>query len=381
MASDVQPPAGSRTDRSGDPPAGSPLPGVTPALPAIAPPRKAGRFTVLRSEIPPWQSSTLAALCVMLCGVLWWALTAGETVEQRVLAPGVLPSPTETFADLPRLWFEDALTRNILVSLRRVVLGFALAAVVGVPLGVLCGCFRRMNAFFAPLTIVGRNIPVAAVIPLTFSLFGIGEFQKVMFIFIACVAFVIIDSATAVADVSSRYVDTAYTLGARRRQIILKVLLPLSMPSIFNSLRLLFGLAFGYIMLAELVKFGNESGGLGDIINIAQRRGLRSYILLVLMIIPLVALAIDRMLYWVQRQLFPYQYGSDGLLHAALRTVLRGWEDCVAMVWHPRDAAALRGWSAGRGAAPGVGGVSPAAAAENKGGAAAPDAPASPEES
>ena len=100
----------------------------------------------------------------------------------------------------------------------------------------------------------GRNIPVAAVIPLTFSLFGIGELQKIMFIFIACVAFIVMDTATAIADVSDRYVDTAYTLGASRRQIVMKVLVPLAMPSIFNSLRLLFGLAFGYIMLAEVIQ-------------------------------------------------------------------------------------------------------------------------------
>ena len=56
----------------------------------------------------------------------------------------------------------------------------------------------------------------------------------------------------------------------------MKVLVPLAMPSVFNSLRLLFGLAFGYIMLAEVVKFGGESGGLGDIINTSQRRGLAS---------------------------------------------------------------------------------------------------------
>ena len=63
------------------------------------------------------------------------------------------------------------------------------------------------------------------------SLFGIGEFQKVMFIFVACVAFVVMDAATAVADVSDRYIDTACTLGANRRQIVVKVLVPLAMPA------------------------------------------------------------------------------------------------------------------------------------------------------
>ena len=291
----------------------------------------------MRAEVPFWQSLLLGALCLTLCLGLWWGLTRGDVAEERLLGPTVLPSPAETFADFPGLWFDHALTRNTLVSLQRVVLGFGLAALVGIPAGVLCGCFRRVNAFFAPLMIGGRNIPVAAVIPLTFSLFGINEFQKIMFIFIACVAFVIMDTATAVADVSDRYIDTAYTLGATHRQIVMKVLVPLAMPSIFNSLRLLFGLAFGYIMLAEVIQTGGR-GGLGSIINMAQKRSQPTYILLVLMLIPLVALAIDRLLFWVQRQLFPYQYGGDGLLHEGVRATMRAWEDFWALFFRPVDA-------------------------------------------
>ena len=177
-------------------------------------------------------------------------------------------------------------------------------------------------------------------IPLTLSLFGIGEFQKIMFIFIACVAFIVMDSATAIRDVSSRYIDTAYTLGASRWQIILKVLVPLAMPNIFNSLRLLFGLAFGYIMLAEVIQT-SDSGGLGSIINFAQSRGgHRTYILLVLMLIPLVALAIDRLLFWTQRQLFPYQYGGPGWLHRALRMVFRAWESVKLLFLAPVEVEA-----------------------------------------
>lgn len=297
-------------------------------------------FTALRSEIPTWQAVLLGTICLGLCFTIWWGLTAGASSESRVLSPSILPSPPETFRNFPSLWFDRALTRNTWASLRRVVLGFGLATLVGVPVGVLCGCFRRVGAFFAPLTIVGRNIPIAALIPLTFSLFGIGEFQKAMFIFIAVSAFVISDTATAIGEVSSRYVDTAYTLGASRRQIIMKVLVPLAMPSVFNSLRLLFGLAFGYIMLAELVKFGGASGGLGDIINTSLRRGIQTDILLVLMIIPLIALAIDRFLFWVQQQLFPYYYGGNGLLHWLLVKTLRAWEDFGSLFFQPRSAPA-----------------------------------------
>jgi ABC-type nitrate/sulfonate/bicarbonate transport system permease component len=297
-------------------------------------PRRTWAVFTLRRDIPRWQALLLSLLCIACCFGIWHLLTLGEP-EERVLSPGVLPSLPETFASFHSLWFDRALTRNLFASLRRVCLGFGLAALVGVPLGVLCGCYPWLNAFFAPLTIFGRNIPVAALIPLTYSLFGIGEYQKVMFIFIACVAFVLFDTAGSVAAVDDRYIDTAYTLGASRRQIILKVLVPLALPSIFNSMRLLFGLAFGYIMLAELIKFGGSSGGLGDLINVSQHRGQQTHILLILLIIPIVALAIDRLLYWIECQLFPYQYGGAGVLHNLTRGVLHRWEDFRGLLFKP----------------------------------------------
>jgi len=294
--------------------------------------RYLANFLKIRNEISPWEALIFGLLCVLAVFGVWWLVTAGEPHE-RILSPLKLASPAETFATFDSLWFDRALTRNIFASLRRVTFGFGLAAVVGIPIGVLCGCFSRVNAFFTPLTIFGRNIPIAALIPLTFSLFGIEERQKVMFIFIACVAFIVTDTARAISDVGSEYMDTAYTLGAKRRQVILKVLFPLALPSIFNSLRLLFGLAFGYIMLAEVLKFGNEAGGLGDIIITSQHRGPKEHITLVLLIIPIVAFGIDRLLYLVQKQLFPYRYGGAGVLQRIVTFCLNRWEDLKGLFW------------------------------------------------
>jgi NitT/TauT family transport system permease protein len=294
----------------------------------------------LREQAPRWQFVLAGLLGIAVPLALWWYVTRGE-VEERIIPPGKgLSSPWETFHSFHRLWFERALTRNLLTTMRRLGLGFGLGAVVGVPIGILCGCFMRINAFFLPLTIFGRNIPVAALIPLTVSLFGIDELQKVMFIFIACVAFVIWDTARAIGEVREAYVDSALTLGAGRWQTILKVLVPLAMPSIFNSLRLLFGLAFGYIMLAEVINSG-DSGGLGNIINTSQRRGYQEDIILVLLIIPVVALVIDSLLLWFQRELFPYRYGGPGLLHKLVRAALHAWEDFKGLIWRPAVPAAF----------------------------------------
>lgn len=248
------------------------------------------------------------------------------------MGPNTLPSISETFATFKSLWFERALTRNAITTIKRVAFGFGLACVVGIPLGVLAGCFNRFAAFLSPLIVFGRNIPIAALIPLTFFFFDIGEMQKIMFIFIASVAFIVADSTQAIRDVGQRYIDTARTLGANTWQIIMKVLVPLAMPSIFNSLRVLFGLAFGYIMLAEVVKFGSEEGGLGHLIEMSQRQGPRAHIYLIILIIPIVAFSIDRVLFWMQKELFPHRYGGYGGLNRLLGFCIGLWDTAKCAV-------------------------------------------------
>jgi ABC-type nitrate/sulfonate/bicarbonate transport system permease component len=212
------------------------------------------------------------------------------------------------FRSFPVLLNERALLQSIAATLKRVLIGFGLAAAIGVPLGILAGSWRVIESAAAPIALFGRNLPVAALIPLTILWFGIDETQKVMFIFIACVPFVYADAVAAITSVPDRYVETAQTLGAKPLQIVMKVLVPLSLPDIYNGLRHLFGLAFGYIMLAELI---NAEHGLGYLLMASQRRGLSEHIILILMIIGLLAYGIDRVLFFFQRGLFPYREIED----------------------------------------------------------------------
>ena len=224
--------------------------------------------------------------------------------EDRLISPVILPSPAKCSRSFPSLLNERALLQSIAATLKRVLIGFGLAILVGVPLGIAAGSWRVVEASGAPLALLGRNLPVAALIPLTILWFGIDESQKVMFIFIACVPFVYSDAVRAIAGVHDRYVETAQTLGASPRQIVSKVLVALALPDIYDSLRHLFGMAFGYIMLAELI---NAEHGLGYLLMTSQRRGLSEHILLILLIIGLLAYGIDRLLFLFQRGLFPYR--------------------------------------------------------------------------
>ena len=258
---------------------------------------------------PPRMTSRLVGAGAM-AGILaiWWLATSGLGSEDRWISPVILPSPLEVFRSFPVLLNERGLIPSIAATLRRVLIGFGLAAAIGVPLGILAGSWRVVESAGAPLALFGRNLPVAALIPLTILWFGIDETQKVMFIFTACVPFVYADAVAAITGVPDRYVETAQTLGANPVQIVTKVLVPLALPGIYNSLRHLFGLAFGYIMLAELI---NAEHGLGYLLMASQRRGLSEHIILILIIIGLLAYGIDRLLYFFERGLFPHRVVED----------------------------------------------------------------------
>ncbi|MFC1661861.1 ABC transporter permease [Gemmatimonadota bacterium] len=277
------------------------------AAPEALPPRRRFLRLDVREPASPLLRKALGALGVGVVVLGWGLLTLGATPETRLVSPVLLPSPLEVIQAVPSLLERDLL-QSILATLQRVLFGFGLAVLMGIPLGILAGAWRVIDATSAPLAVFGRNIPIAALIPLTILWFGIDETQKVMFIFIACFPFVFSDAVVAVIGVQEKYVDTAKTLGASNGQIVRKVLAPLAMPDIYNSVRNLFGLAFGYIMLAELI---NAGYGLGYLLSTSQRRGLIEHIIIILILIGILAFAIDRLLQWFQRGLFPYRARAD----------------------------------------------------------------------
>ena len=262
----------------------------------------------LRVEPSMAMRAAVGAAGVGFVVLIWGILTFGSTPESRVISPVVLPSPGEVLRSVPALFTERALIASVAATLQRVFSGFLLAIAVGVPLGILAGAYRMFDALTNPISVFARNVPVAVLIPLTILWFGIDESQKTMFIFVSTVPFVFFDSAQAIAAVHERYVETAATLGATPRQVVMKVLIALAMPDIYSSLRNLFGLAFGYIMLAELV---NAEHGLGNLLMTSQRRGLTEHIFAILFLIGLLAYGIDRILFWFQKGLFPYRFGRE----------------------------------------------------------------------
>lgn len=257
----------------------------------------------VREETSPMLGVGLTILFSALVLGAWVAATSGETVEDRLLAPLILPSPAEVLGAFPKLHFSQGLMRGVLVSFGRIASGFALAAIVAVPMGVMMASFPGVAAFFRPLSVAAGYVPIVVFIPLSLAWFGIGEAQKVGFLFIGCFVALLPAVIRAVADVPRDYISLATTKGATQWQVVTQVLLPVAGPAIWNSLRVVYGVGWGWIILAELV---NGDRGIGYIISLSERRGQTASIYAVILVIILMAVVCDLAWKWGGRKLFPY---------------------------------------------------------------------------
>jgi NitT/TauT family transport system permease protein len=235
---------------------------------------------------------------------VWYGVTFGDTPESRMVSPVILPSPVEVALSFKSLWFERALMRSILYSLARVGAGFGVAVLIALPLGVAMGAFSTVRAIFNPVAVIGGYLPIAALVPLTLSWFGTNETQKVAFLAIAAFVYLLPLVIQAVDDVDEIYLKTAYTLGVSQIGAIFRVLMPIAMSRIYDGMRLAFGVGWTYIILAEIV---DAQRGLGYLIMMAQRRGPREHIYLVLVVIVVLGFLIDKGLQIGGRWLFPHR--------------------------------------------------------------------------
>jgi NitT/TauT family transport system permease protein len=263
-----------------------------------------GGFGV-RKELPQARALALTFSFVGLLLLAWWIVTRGERVEDRVLAPLILPSPGEVLQAFPRLHFEQALVRSAWRSFERVTIGFTLAALMAVPLGVYMASFPPVAAFFRPLALIGAYVPIVVFVPLTLAWFGLNETQKVGFLFIGCFVALLPQVIKSIADVPRAFLDVAVTKGASHWQLVRHVLFPVAQADIWDHLRGVYGVGWGWIILAEVV---NAEQGLGYLMSISERRGHTAAIFAIIFVIVAIAVACDQAWRLAGRVLFPYKH-------------------------------------------------------------------------
>jgi NitT/TauT family transport system permease protein len=250
----------------------------------------------IREAVSNHRGRTLALTGFAVFFGLWCLLSYANIVPTVIL-----PSPTEVLAAFPRLHFEEALVRSAGWSLYRVTMGFVLAALVAIPLGLLMGTFPAVKLFFAPVLDPLRFLPISALVPLTIVWFGIEETQKIMFLFMGTVVYLLPLVVEAVEKVDDVYIQTATTLGATRGQIVSQVLIPGSLPAIGEALRVMNGIGWTYVILAEVI---NARYGLGALITVAGKRSHVDQIFALVLVILAIGVVTDQVIRFVNKRLF-----------------------------------------------------------------------------
>jgi NitT/TauT family transport system permease protein len=230
---------------------------------------------------------------------LWAWATFGGHVTKTFLA-----NPLTMLQEGWELLAKHGFLFDIGMTIWRVIGGFVLAASIAVPIGVLMGAYKPIEAFLEPFVSFARYLPASAFIPLLILWAGIGELQKLLVIFIGSVFQIILMIAVNVGNTRRDLVEAAYTLGAGDGGIIRRVLLPSSAPEIAEILRLVLGWAWTYVIVAELI---GSSSGIGHMITDSQALLNTGQIIFGIIVIGLIGLVSDFLFKAFNAWLFPWR--------------------------------------------------------------------------
>ncbi len=249
---------------------------------------------------------TLLRCTLPLAAVLLWQLFS----MLGFLPYYIIPSPLEIAVGMKSLIAEGlppgyGLFRHALESLMRVFMGFLIAACLGIPLGILMGWSERLMALLTPFLEIFRPIPPLAWIPIAIIWFGIGIASSAFIIFLGAFFPILLNTISGIRSVDVHIVEATKVLGARQRHILLKVLAPGSLPSIWTGLRIGLGIAWMTLVAAEFT--GVKSGyGLGYLIMVARDIQRPDLVIAGMMTIGLIGYGLDGIFRVGQRELLKW---------------------------------------------------------------------------
>lgn len=242
-------------------------------------------------------------LSVVSIFVLWWMSSALEWTD-----PNFLPGPGSTWERFIQISQEGyrnvTLMEHLSASMSRILWGFGLGCLVGIPLGLAMGLSNMLRGIFDPIVEFFRPIPPLAFIPLVILWFGIGEESKRLLLFLAALWIMAIAARSGVLSVKLSKVHAAYSLGASKWQILRHVILPNALPEIFIGMRVSLGVCWGTLVAAELL---GAQEGLGQMIWVAQKFFLTEIVIIGIVLIGIIGVAMDFLMRLLEAKLIPWR--------------------------------------------------------------------------
>lgn len=252
----------------------------------------------LRKAISKKTYTTISIITFIVVFGIWTLVS-----ETGMINSLFLPSPRVVVLDMIEGAIDGSLWINMGYSVFRVTMGFLLSVALGIPLGILAGSFRKFDAVIAPVCEFIRYMPVPAFVPLIMVWCGIGEFAKIVVVFLGCFFQLVLMIADDARSVSDDLLSSAYTLGTNRFSTVTKVLIPAMAPRMMLTLKMMIGWGWTYLTVAELVA---ASSGLGYSIIKAQRFLHTQSIFSGILVIGLLGLVTDRIFTLVIKKAFPW---------------------------------------------------------------------------
>ncbi|GAB2661034.1 ABC transporter permease [Gordonia jinhuaensis] len=284
---------------------------VTATATATSPDTSAAGRSGRSSRLVPSQKTVrqwiirVAALVVFLFA--WWVVTAADLVK-----PLYLPGPGAVWDAFVRAntWHQVApgvprevlgeqnyfLWEHLIASLQRIFAGVGIAIVVGVALGVLMGTSRAVATVIEPYLNFLRALPPLGYFSLLIVWFGIGDTSKIWLLFLAAFPAITVATVAGISGIKQDYINAARSLGARRRQVVTRVVLPAALPDIINGIRLAVGFAWTTVVAAEL---NNGIPGIGGLAYIAGTQLRTPLVIACIIVIGITALVLDSIIKWI----------------------------------------------------------------------------------
>lgn len=224
------------------------------------------------------------------------------------MEPIWLPPPEAVVGRLVEIansgYRDSSLAEHLGYSLFRVIAGFVLGALVGIPLGYAMGLSDWFRGWFDPIVEFMRPVPPLALIPLVIIWAGIGETGKIILLFLAALWIMTIAARAGVSGVRISKIHAAYSLGASRRQIMQHVIVPNSLPDIFTGARVAMGVCWGTVVAAELVA---AEKGAGMMIMVASKFQLTDIVIMGIILIGVIGYGIDILMRLAENWLIPWK--------------------------------------------------------------------------
>lgn len=233
--------------------------------------------------------------------LLWQLLSTFEIIN-----PLLLPSPTVLLSTMWDMIVDGSMFVHAAASLDRVLVGFAIAAAVGIALGVALGWWSVASELVRPIVEALRPIPPIAWTPLAILWFGVGNAPSYFLVFIGAVFPIFVNTFAAVKGLDRTQVNAALCLGAGPKLLVTDVIIPAALPIIFPGLRIALGVGWMCVVAAELIA---AQSGLGYMIQQSRMLLQTNYVLTGMVVIGIIGFAMNAGMVWLEQRLIPWKVG------------------------------------------------------------------------